>query len=143
MYFALDLAAHHLPCNLPDACIHLAFHGLGVSLELLTAQVGDHVVVDGGMVTLDVLEKAGPDVRCQVADPGIILSRANLTFRRDGVIVRARNSMLPVLSSKVWSLLYKHTLDFDHCKTLDQQACVTETLSNSCKQLVNNTVIYN
>lgn len=65
------------------------------------AQVGDHVVVDGGMVTLDVLEKAGPDVRCKVADPGIILSRANLTFRRDGHIVRARNSMLPVLSSKV------------------------------------------
>ena len=27
------------------------------------AQVGDHVVVDGGMVTLDVLEKAGPGVR--------------------------------------------------------------------------------
>lgn len=53
------------------------------------------------MVTLDILEKAGPDVRCQVADPGIILSRANLTFRRNGSIVRARNSMLPVLSSKV------------------------------------------
>lgn len=67
-------------------------------------QVGDHVVVDGGMVTLDVLEKAGPDVRCQVADPGIILSRANLTFRRNGTIVRARNSMLPVLSSKVCGL---------------------------------------
>ena len=59
------------------------------------------MVVDGGMVTLDVLEKAGPDVSCQVADPGIILSRANLTFRRNGQIVRARNSMLPVLSSKV------------------------------------------
>lgn len=72
----------------------------------MDAQVGDHVVVDGGMVTLDVLEKAGPDVRCQVADPGIILSRANLTFRRDGVIVRARNSMLPVLSSKVCSLYF-------------------------------------
>ena len=64
-------------------------------------QVGDHVVVDGGMVTLNVLEKAGPDVCCKVADPGIILSRANLTFRRNGTIVRARNSMLPVLSSKV------------------------------------------
>lgn len=63
------------------------------------------------MVTLDVLDKAGPDVRCQVADPGIILSRANLTFRRDGVIVRARNSMLPVLSSKVCSLLYNRLCD--------------------------------
>lgn len=77
---------------------------LGVSYEAFVddVQVGDHVVVDGGMVTLNVLEKAGPDVCCKVADPGIILSRANLTFRRNGTIVRARNSMLPVLSSKDW-----------------------------------------
>lgn len=71
------------------------------SLLIIAYQVGDHVIVDGGMVTLDVTAKAGPDVTCSVADPGIILSRANLTFRRDGQTVRARNSMLPVLSSKV------------------------------------------
>ena len=70
------------------------------------AQVGDSVVVDGGMLSLEVQEKAGPDVRCRVVDPGIILSRANLTFRRGGQILRGRNAMLPVLSSKVglcWS----------------------------------------
>ena len=65
------------------------------------SQVGDLVVLDGGMVSLEVMEKAGPDVRCIVVDPGIILSRANLTFRRGGKILRGRNSMLPVLSSKV------------------------------------------
>ena len=64
---------------------------------------------------MDVLEKAGPDVRCQVADPGIILSRANLTFRRNGTIVRARNSMLPVLSSKVSASLSHHTLHHQNC----------------------------
>lgn len=53
------------------------------------------------MVSLEVVEKAGPDVRCIVVDPGIILSRANLTFRRNGSIIRGRNAMLPVLSSKV------------------------------------------
>jgi hypothetical protein len=58
------------------------------------------VVVDGGMVSLEVDTKMGPDVHCRVVDPGIILSRANLTFRRDGAVIRARNSMLPVLSSK-------------------------------------------
>lgn len=67
------------------------------------------MVVDGGMVTLDVLHKAGPDVTCRVADPGIILSRANLTFKRNGQIVRARNSMLPVLSSKVCQISFCHT----------------------------------
>ena len=58
-------------------------------------------MLDGGMVSMEVTDKAGPDVRCIVVDPGIILSRANLTFRRNGKILRGRNAMLPVLSSKV------------------------------------------
>ena len=57
-------------------------------------------MVDGGMVSLEIESKMGPDVHCRVVDPGIILSRANLTFRRGGAVIRARNSMLPVLSSK-------------------------------------------
>ena len=61
------------------------------------------MVVDGGMVSLEVVSKAGPDTHCKVVDPGLILSRANLTFRRGGEIIRARNAMLPVLSSKVRS----------------------------------------
>ena len=69
--------------------------------ELQCLQVGDQVVVDGGMVSLEVVSKAGPDTHCKVVDPGLILSRANLTFRREGEIIRARNAMLPVLSSKV------------------------------------------
>ena len=63
--------------------------------------MGDLIVVDGGMVSLEVTSKAGPDVVAKCVDPGIILSRANLTFQRDGQIVRARNAMLPVLASKV------------------------------------------
>lgn len=63
-------------------------------------QVGDLVVVDGGMVSMEVHHKFGPDVHVEVVDPGIVLSRANLTFRRGGRLLRARNSMLPVLSSK-------------------------------------------
>lgn len=52
-------------------------------------------------MSLEVDKKAGPDVHARVVDPGIILSRANLTFHRQGQILRARNAMLPVLSSKV------------------------------------------
>lgn len=65
-------------------------------------EVKDMIVVDGGLVSLEVVNKAGPDVVARVVDPGIILSRANLTFQRDGSIVRAYNAMLPVLSSKDW-----------------------------------------
>ncbi|KAK9817658.1 hypothetical protein WJX72_000267 [[Myrmecia] bisecta] len=79
-------------------------NAIGVSYDAFIddVQVGDLVVVDGGMVSLEVISKAGPDVVTKVEDPGIILSRANVTLRRHGEIVRARNAMLPVLSSKDW-----------------------------------------
>jgi hypothetical protein len=49
---------------------------------LLTAmQVGDHIIVDGGMCELVVTAKAGPDVLAQSIEQGLLLSKANLTFR--------------------------------------------------------------
>lgn len=53
------------------------------------------------MVRFEVIEKIGPDVKCQCTDPGLLLPRANLTFWRDGSLVRERNAMLPTISSKV------------------------------------------
>ena len=77
---------------------------IGVSYDGFVDDVepGDAIVVDGGMVSLEVVSKAGPDVLAVVVEPGLVLSRANLTFRRGGSVLRARNSMLPVLSSKDW-----------------------------------------
>lgn len=63
--------------------------------------VGDELLVDGGMVRFEVIEKIGPDVKCRCTDPGLMLPRANLTFWRDGSLVRERNAMLPTISSKV------------------------------------------
>ena len=64
-------------------------------------KVGDELLVDGGMVRFEVIEKIGPDVKCLCTDPGLLLPRANLTFWRDGSLVRERNAMLPTISSKV------------------------------------------
>lgn len=64
-------------------------------------RVGDELLVDGGMARFEVIEKLGPDVKCRCTDPGLLLPRANLTFWRDGSIVRERNAMLPTISSKV------------------------------------------
>lgn len=44
-------------------------------------QVGDHIVVDGGMCELVVVSKAGPDVLAQSIEQGLLLSKANLTLR--------------------------------------------------------------
>ncbi len=40
-------------------------------------------------------------VYCTLMHAGLILSRANLVFRRNGRTVRARNAHLPVISAKV------------------------------------------
>lgn len=58
-------------------------------------------MVDGGMVLLEVFDKAGPDVHCRCIDPGLIFSRANLTFKRDGELIRGQNANLSVVSAKV------------------------------------------
>ena len=69
-------------------------------------KVGDDLLVDGGKVRFEVIEKIGPDVKCRCTDPGLLLPRANLTFWRHGSLVRERNAMLPTISSKVNTFLY-------------------------------------
>lgn len=65
-------------------------------------KTGDELVVDGGMVRFEVLEKVGPDVKCKCSDPGMLLPCANLTVWRNGAMVRERNTTLPTISAKDW-----------------------------------------
>lgn len=69
-------------------------------------EVGDELVVDGGMASFEVIEKIGPDVKCRCSDPGLLLPRANLTSWRNGSLVRERNAMLPTISSKVSASIF-------------------------------------
>jgi pyruvate kinase len=76
---------------------------------------GDVVSLDGGMVALQVQRASGPDLICSVLDPGLILPRASITVTRGGKLVRAKNSMLPVLSAKDWmdvDLAIEQQVDF-------------------------------
>ncbi|KAJ0254770.1 Plastidial pyruvate kinase 1 [Hirschfeldia incana] len=81
----------------PERTISVSYDGFAEDVR-----VGDELLVDGGMVRFDVIEKIGPDVKCLCTDPGLLLPRANLTFWRDGSLVRERNAMLPTISSKDW-----------------------------------------
>ncbi|KAB5545055.1 hypothetical protein DKX38_013167 [Salix brachista] len=81
----------------PERTINVNYDGFAEDVK-----VGDELLVDGGMVRFDVIEKIGPDVKCRCTDPGLMLPRANLTFWRDGCLVRERNAMLPTISSKDW-----------------------------------------
>lgn len=62
---------------------------------------GDELVVDGGMVRFEVLDKVGPDVKCKCIDPGLLLPCANLTVWRNESPVREKNATLPTISAKV------------------------------------------
>ncbi|VFR03382.1 unnamed protein product [Cuscuta campestris] len=81
----------------PEKTINVNYEGFAEDV-----QVGDELLVDGGMVRFEVVEKIGPDVKCLCTDSGLLLPRANLTFWRDGTLVRERNAMLPTISSKDW-----------------------------------------
>ncbi|KAG6533543.1 pyruvate kinase isozyme A, chloroplastic-like [Zingiber officinale] len=82
---------------LPERTIIVNYDGFAEDIR-----VGDLLLVDGGMVRFEVTEKIGPDVKCRCIDPGLLLPRANLTFWRNGRLVRERNAMLPTISSKDW-----------------------------------------
>lgn len=81
----------------PERTITVNYDGFAEDVK-----VGDELLVDGGMVRFEVIEKIGPDVKCCCTDPGLLLPRANLTFWRNGSLVRERNAMLPTISSKDW-----------------------------------------
>jgi pyruvate kinase len=44
----------------------------------------------------------GPDVKGEVVEPGVVLSRANITLRRGKELVRGNSSMLPTVTAKDW-----------------------------------------
>lgn len=85
------------PDSLPPNTVQVNYDGF-----VDDVREGDELVVDGGMARFEVLRRIGPDVVCQVSDPGLLLPRANLALFRNGQLVRARNSMLPTISSKDW-----------------------------------------
>ncbi|CAN1279814.1 Pyruvate kinase isozyme A, chloroplastic [Linum perenne] len=72
--------------NRPERTITVSYDGFAEDVK-----VGDELLVDGGMVRFEVIEKIGPDVKCQCTDPGLLLPRANLTFWRDGSLVREQS----------------------------------------------------
>lgn len=78
-------------------------------------EVGDELVIDGGMASFEVIEKVGNDLRCKCTDPGVFLPRAKLSFRRSGILVE-RNHGLPTLSKKVnFKSFSIHILFGRHC----------------------------
>ncbi|TYJ03316.1 hypothetical protein E1A91_A12G019200v1 [Gossypium mustelinum] len=81
----------------PPFAIQANYEGFSEGIE-----VGDELVIDGGMASFQVIEKVGNDLRCKCTDSGLFLPRAKFSFWRNGKLV-ARNSELPTLSKKDWA----------------------------------------
>ncbi|XP_074316150.1 pyruvate kinase isozyme A, chloroplastic-like [Silene latifolia] len=83
--------------SLPQRTLTVSYDAFAEDVE-----VGDELLVDGGMVRFEVIEKIGPDVKCLCTDPGLLLPRANLALWRNGRLVQQHSSMLPTITSKDW-----------------------------------------
>ena len=59
-------------------------------------EVGDLVLVDGGMIRLKAVEITRTDVRCEVLDEGVLTSRRHLN-------VRGKSADLPAITEKDWT----------------------------------------
>ncbi|KAK8659723.1 hypothetical protein V6N13_029917 [Hibiscus sabdariffa] len=81
----------------PPFTVQASYDGFSEGIE-----VGEVLVIDGGMASFEVIEKAGNDLCCRCTDSSLFLPRAKFSFWRDGKLV-ARNSELPTLSKKDWA----------------------------------------
>ncbi|KAI4298602.1 hypothetical protein L6164_032140 [Bauhinia variegata] len=94
-------------------------------------EVGDELVIDGGMACFVVIEKTGSDLHCKCTDPGLFLPRAKFSFWRDGKLVE-RNYKLPTLSTKDWA-----NVDFGISEGVDFFALSFVNDADSIKHLQN------
>lgn len=57
--------------------------------QLAGIEVGDEMVIDGGMASFEIIERIGNDLRCKCTDSGVFLPRSKLSFWRDGKLFGA------------------------------------------------------
>ncbi|KAG4984368.1 hypothetical protein JHK87_029117 [Glycine soja] len=94
-------------------------------------EMGDELVIDGGMACFEVVEKTGNDLHCKCIDAGLFLPGAKLSFWRDGKLVRGNNK-LPTLSTKDWA-----DIDFGIAEGVDFFALSFVNHADSVKDLKN------
>ncbi|KAL2324302.1 hypothetical protein Fmac_023360 [Flemingia macrophylla] len=90
-------------------------------------EVGDELVIDGGMSCFKVTEKTGNDLHCKCIDAGLFLPGAKFSFWRDGKLVRGSN---PTLSTKDWA-----DIDFGIAEGVDFFALSFVNHADSVKDL--------
>jgi pyruvate kinase len=89
--------------ELEPNCVEVSYDGFVNEVEL-----GDIVLIDGGMISLLVKEVTATDVRCVCLDNGILTSRRHIN-------IRGKSADLPAINDKDWQDInfgIEHHVDF-------------------------------
>ena len=100
----------------PD-CVEVSYDGFVDDVA-----VGDIILVDGGMLSLRVVQKTGLDVHCESLDDGVLGSRRHLN-------IRGKSADLPCLTEKDWQDIrfgVEHGVDFIALSFVRQAEAIVE-----------------
>ena len=89
--------------TLEGNCVEVSYDGF-----IHDVAVGDIILVDGGMISLEVMQKTATDIQCLSHDDGILSSRRHLN-------IRGKSADLPSLTEKDWQDIafgVAHGVDF-------------------------------
>ncbi len=75
---------------LEENCVEVSYDGF-----IHDVSVGDIILVDGGMISVEVVEKTASDIICTSLDDGILSSRRHLN-------IRGKSADLPSITPKDW-----------------------------------------
>jgi pyruvate kinase len=88
---------------LEPECVEVSYDGFVDDVAL-----GDIILVDGGMLSFEVVQKTGLDVHCTCLDDGVLSSRRHLN-------IRGKSADLPSITDKDWKDIQfgvDHGIDF-------------------------------
>ncbi len=88
---------------LEPRCVEVSYDGF-----IDDVSVGDIILVDGGMLRLEVMSKTASDIFCQSLDEGLLSSRRHLN-------IRGKSAHLPSITEKDWDDInfgIEHGIDF-------------------------------
>jgi pyruvate kinase len=98
-------------------CVEVSYDGF-----IDDVAVGDIILVDGGMIRLQVMSKTASDILCQSLDEGILGSRRHLN-------IRGKSADLPSITEKDWSDIkfgIEHGVDFIALSFVKKASAIVE-----------------
>jgi pyruvate kinase len=102
---------------LAENCVEVSYDGF-----IHDVSIGDIILVDGGMISVEVVEKSTLDIICVSLDDGILTSRRHLN-------IRGKSADLPSITKKDWQDIafgVDHGVDFIALSFVKKPAAIVD-----------------